>query len=40
MVGEGFLKPEHRDVLVVEENPESLIAELREKELLYIHKLG
>ena len=36
MVGEGFLKPEHRDVLVVE----SLIAELREKELLYIHKLG
>jgi len=40
MVAEGFLKPEHRDALVVEERPETLIVRLREKELLYIRKLG
>jgi uncharacterized protein (TIGR00730 family) len=40
MVAEGFLKPEHRDTLVVEERPETLIVRLREKELLYIRKLG
>lgn len=39
MVGEGFLKPAHRDVLVVEEHPETLIARLREKEPIYIDKL-
>ena len=40
MVAEGFLKPEHRDALVVEERPETLIVRLREKELLYFRKLG
>ena len=40
MVAEGFLKPEHRDALVVEERPETLIVRLREKEPLYIRKLG
>jgi len=39
MVAEGFLKPAHRDVLVVEEHPETLIARLREHELAYIDKL-
>jgi uncharacterized protein (TIGR00730 family) len=40
MVGQGFLKPAHRDVLVVEENPQALIARLQEKELVYIAKLS
>ena len=39
VVTEGFLKPAHRDVLVVEQRPEILIAKLRAKELVYIDKL-
>lgn len=40
MVGEGFLKSAHRNALVVEENPETLIAKLREEDLVYVDKLG
>ena len=40
VVEEGFLKAAHRDVLVVEEHPEALVVELREKELVYVRKLG
>jgi hypothetical protein len=39
VVAEGFLKPAHRDVLVVEQCPETLIARLKAAELLYIDKL-
>jgi uncharacterized protein (TIGR00730 family) len=39
MVGEGFLKPAHRNVLVVEERSETLIARLQETQLIYIDKL-
>jgi uncharacterized protein (TIGR00730 family) len=40
VVAEGFLKPAHRDVLVVEECAETLIAKLRVKEPVYVDKLG
>ena len=39
VVAEGFLKPAHRDVLVVEQCPESLIERLRTTQLVYIDKL-
>jgi uncharacterized protein (TIGR00730 family) len=39
VVAEGFLKPAHRDVLVVEQCSETLIARLKAAELLYIDKL-
>jgi predicted Rossmann-fold nucleotide-binding protein len=39
VVGEGFLKPAHRDALVVEEQAEKLVTRLREHELTYIDKL-
>jgi uncharacterized protein (TIGR00730 family) len=40
VVAEGFLKPAHRDVLVVEQRSETLIENLRAKKLVYIDKLG
>ena len=39
VVAEGLLKPAHRDVLVVEQCPEILIARLKAAELPYIDKL-
>jgi uncharacterized protein (TIGR00730 family) len=39
MVAEGFLKPAHRNTLVIEEDPRALIAKIREKEITYIDKL-
>jgi len=39
MVGEGFLKPAHRDALVIEDQADRLIARLREHELSCIDKL-
>jgi uncharacterized protein (TIGR00730 family) len=39
VVAEGFLKPAHRNVLVVEEDPQILIGELRTKEPVYVEKL-
>ena len=39
VVSEGFLKPAHRDVLVVEQRADILIAKLQATELVYIEKL-
>ncbi|MCK5007132.1 MAG: TIGR00730 family Rossman fold protein [Spirochaetales bacterium] len=39
MVAEGFLKPAHRNTLVIEGDPRTLIARIREKEITYIDKL-
>jgi uncharacterized protein (TIGR00730 family) len=39
VVAEGFLKPAHRNALVVEELPETLIRRLRRKRLVYVDKL-
>ncbi|UCF99694.1 MAG: TIGR00730 family Rossman fold protein [Spirochaetaceae bacterium] len=39
MVAEGFLKPAHRNILVIDEHPRVLLARLRDKEITYIEKL-
>jgi uncharacterized protein (TIGR00730 family) len=39
MAAEGFLKLAHRNTLVIEGDPRSLIAKIREKETTYIDKL-
>ena len=39
MVKEGFLKQEHKNVILVDQNPESLISKMRGQEVTYIHKL-
>jgi len=39
MVAEGFLKAAHRNTLVIEEDPRTLIAKIRDKEITYIDKL-
>ena len=39
VVSQGFLKPAHRDVLVVEQRAGTLIEKLRATELVYIEKL-
>jgi hypothetical protein len=39
MVAEGFLKAAHRNTLVIEEDPSTLIAKIRDKEITYIDKL-
>jgi uncharacterized protein (TIGR00730 family) len=39
MVAEGFLKTAHRNVLVIEEDPQVLIRRLGRQELRYIEKL-
>lgn len=39
VVAEGFLKGGHRDVLVVEQCPETLVARLQAAEIFYIDKL-
>ena len=39
VVAERFLKPAHRNVLVVEEDPQLLITGLRAKEPVYVEKL-
>jgi uncharacterized protein (TIGR00730 family) len=39
MVEEGFLKAPHRDTLVIEEDPRTLVGKLADQELIYIEKL-
>jgi uncharacterized protein (TIGR00730 family) len=39
MVAEGFLKPAHRDALVIEEQAGILVSRLQDQELTYIDKL-